>query len=174
MSGNFLRLSKTAAEPCNHQPPRHHRVGVVFLPFPKQGLTTTYSKPEGAPSHVLRSPDNPSGTACHLPLHRGGWKILLCAPSPYTGEAGRFCSVPPPLTQVRLGDFAPCQHPLHRGGFHILQNHSHSRYNSKVFLYKGRAKPVPPCKRGQAPASLFEKYKITFRLCLFTSHPFVL
>ena len=41
---------------------------------------------------------NPSGTPCHLPLHRGGWEILLRATSPCTGEAGRFCCVPPPPT----------------------------------------------------------------------------
>ena len=44
----------------------------------------------------------------------------LRATSPYTGEAGRFYSVPPPLTQGRLGDFAPCHLPLHRGGWEIL------------------------------------------------------
>ena len=31
-----------------------------------------------------------------------------------------MCSVPPPLTQGRLGDFAPCHLPLHRGGWEIL------------------------------------------------------
>ena len=30
-------------------------------------------------------------------------------------------SVPPPLAQGRLGDFAPCHLPLHRGGWGILQ-----------------------------------------------------
>ena len=31
----------------------------------------------------------------------------------------RHC-VPPPLTQGRLGEFAPCHLPLHRGGWKIL------------------------------------------------------
>ena len=39
-----------------------------------EGLTTTYSKPEGALSYALRSPDNPSGTPCRLPL-QGGCKM---------------------------------------------------------------------------------------------------
>ena len=46
---------------------------------------------------------------------------MLRVTSPCTGEAGRFCSVPPPLAQGRLGDFAPCHLPLHRGGWEILQ-----------------------------------------------------
>ena len=51
-----------------------------FLPCQPQrlteGLTTTYGQPEGALSYALRSPHNPSGTACHLPLHRGGLNVL--------------------------------------------------------------------------------------------------
>ena len=43
-----------------------------FLPCQPQrlteGLPDSYSEPEGAPSHALRSPGNPSGTACRLPL----------------------------------------------------------------------------------------------------------
>ena len=37
-----------------------------------EGLTTTYSKPEGALSYALRSTDNPA-----VPLHRGGCEALL-------------------------------------------------------------------------------------------------
>ena len=42
-----------------------------FLPCRRkatEGLSDSYSKLEGAPSHALRSPHNPSGTPCHLPL----------------------------------------------------------------------------------------------------------
>ena len=39
-----------------------------------EGLSDLHSKPEGAQSHALRSPDNLSGTPCRLPL-QGGCKM---------------------------------------------------------------------------------------------------
>ena len=50
-----------------------------FLPCQRkltEGLPDLHSTPKGAPSHALRSPHNPSGTPCHLPLHRGGFQVL--------------------------------------------------------------------------------------------------
>ena len=66
---------------------------MFFGAAPFAGFANSYSKPESAPSHALRSPDNPSGTACHLPLHRGGWGILQCATSAYIREGSRFCKI---------------------------------------------------------------------------------
>ena len=69
-----------------------------FLPCQRkltEGLSDLQIEPEGAPSHALRSPHNPSGTACHLPLHRGGWEILLCAASTYIRGGSRFCKIVP-------------------------------------------------------------------------------
>ena len=50
-----------------------------FLPCQRkltEGLSDLQSESKGAHSHALRSPGNPSGTACHLPLHRGGLNVL--------------------------------------------------------------------------------------------------
>ena len=66
---------------------------MFFGAAPFAGFANSYSKPESAPSHALRSPDNPSGTPCHLPLHRGGWGILQCATSAYIREGSRFCKI---------------------------------------------------------------------------------
>ena len=46
-----------------------------------------------------------------------GRRSFLCAA--LAGQPLRHC-VPPPLTQGRLEDFAPCHLPLHRGGWKIL------------------------------------------------------
>ena len=74
-------------------------------------------------------PDLQTRTAnrkAHLPMRyaRRTTPPALRATSPCTGEAGRFCSVPPPLTQGRLGDVAVCHLHLHKRRFQVLQNHS--------------------------------------------------
>ena len=64
-----------------------------FLPCQRkltEGLSDLQIEPEGAPSHALRSPHNPSGTPCHLPLHRGGCELSReIAPSDHKTVAPR-------------------------------------------------------------------------------------
>ncbi len=79
---------------------------MFFGAAPFAGFANSYSKPESAPSHALRSPDNPSGTPCHLPLHRGGWGILQCATSAYIREGSRFCKIIP-LEDTPHGSLVP-------------------------------------------------------------------